>query len=133
MRTAPRTLRLRCDPDPQGPWLPRLRGSRVDPAPLPAPAPRHCCRLAPPELVLFSLGFMRLCVVVWWCGGVVLAGPGGGVGGGVAGVAGVQELEDMKRRLKEMEDEAAALREMQARVEKEMGAVPGAPVVRRVL
>lgn len=31
----------------------------------------------------------------------------------------------MKRRLKEMEDEAAALREMQAKVEKEMGAVQG--------
>ncbi|KAG4168316.1 hypothetical protein ERO13_A12G015700v2 [Gossypium hirsutum] len=29
----------------------------------------------------------------------------------------------MKRRLKEMEDEAAALREMQAKVEKEMGSV----------
>lgn len=44
------------------------------------------------------------------------------------GLVAVQELEDMKRRLKEMEDEAAALREMQARVEKEMGAVPGAPI-----
>ncbi|KAI5661377.1 hypothetical protein M9H77_20700 [Catharanthus roseus] len=33
------------------------------------------------------------------------------------------ELDDMKKRLKEMEDEAAALREMQAKVEKEMGAV----------
>ncbi|XP_021887174.1 polyadenylate-binding protein 2-like isoform X1 [Carica papaya] len=33
------------------------------------------------------------------------------------------ELDDMKRRLKEMEDEAAALREMQAKVEKEMGSV----------
>ncbi|KAF3435039.1 hypothetical protein FNV43_RR22126 [Rhamnella rubrinervis] len=31
------------------------------------------------------------------------------------------ELDDMKKRLKEMEDEAAALREMQAKVEKEMG------------
>lgn len=31
----------------------------------------------------------------------------------------------MKRRLKEMEDEAAALREIQAKVEKEMGAVQG--------
>ncbi|KAK4776828.1 hypothetical protein SAY86_005516 [Trapa natans] len=30
------------------------------------------------------------------------------------------ELEDMKKRLKEMEDEAAALREMQAKVEREM-------------
>ncbi|XP_021753223.1 polyadenylate-binding protein 2-like [Chenopodium quinoa] len=33
------------------------------------------------------------------------------------------DVEDMKKRLKEMEDEAAALREMQAKVEKEMGAV----------
>ncbi|EFJ15603.1 hypothetical protein SELMODRAFT_117870 [Selaginella moellendorffii] len=33
-----------------------------------------------------------------------------------------KELEDMKKRLKEMEDEAAALRDMQAKVEKEMGA-----------
>jgi polyadenylate-binding protein 2 len=32
------------------------------------------------------------------------------------------ELDEMKKRLKEMEDEAAALREMQAKVEKEMGA-----------
>ncbi|GER30420.1 polyadenylate-binding protein [Striga asiatica] len=32
------------------------------------------------------------------------------------------ELDDMKKRLKEMEDEAAALREMQAKVEQEMGA-----------
>ncbi|EFJ23874.1 hypothetical protein SELMODRAFT_102545 [Selaginella moellendorffii] len=32
------------------------------------------------------------------------------------------ELEEMKKRLKEMEDEAAALRDMQAKVEKEMGA-----------
>lgn len=32
----------------------------------------------------------------------------------------------MKKRLKEMEDEAAALREMQAKVEKEMGSsAPG--------
>ncbi|XP_058731417.1 polyadenylate-binding protein 2-like isoform X2 [Vicia villosa] len=31
------------------------------------------------------------------------------------------DLDDMKKRLKEMEDEAAALREMQAKVEKEMG------------
>ncbi|KAL5569708.1 hypothetical protein UlMin_026283 [Ulmus minor] len=34
-----------------------------------------------------------------------------------------KELEDMKKRLKEMEEEAGALREMQAKVEKEMGAV----------
>ncbi|KAJ4750507.1 Polyadenylate-binding protein family protein [Rhynchospora pubera] len=33
----------------------------------------------------------------------------------------IQELDDMKKRLKEMEDEANALREMQAKVEKEMG------------
>ncbi|KAK7319442.1 hypothetical protein RJT34_04163 [Clitoria ternatea] len=33
------------------------------------------------------------------------------------------DLDDMKKRLKEMEDEAAALREMQAKVEKEMGSV----------
>jgi len=32
----------------------------------------------------------------------------------------------MKKRLKEMEDEAAALREMQAKVEKEMGSAQGA-------
>ena len=37
----------------------------------------------------------------------------------------VQELDEMKKRLKEMEEEAAALREMQAKVEKEMGAVQG--------
>ncbi|XP_047155676.1 polyadenylate-binding protein 2-like isoform X2 [Vigna umbellata] len=36
-----------------------------------------------------------------------------------------EELDDMKKRLKEMEDEAAALREMQAKVEKEMGSVQG--------
>lgn len=36
-----------------------------------------------------------------------------------------QELDDMKKRLKEMEDEAAALREMQAKVEKEMGSAQG--------
>lgn len=34
------------------------------------------------------------------------------------------ELDDMKKRLKEMEDEASALREMQVKVEKEMGSVP---------
>ncbi|KAM7482304.1 hypothetical protein LguiB_006887 [Lonicera macranthoides] len=32
------------------------------------------------------------------------------------------ELDDMKKRLKEIEDESAALREMQAKVEKEMSA-----------
>ncbi|XP_020082465.1 polyadenylate-binding protein 2-like isoform X3 [Ananas comosus] len=35
----------------------------------------------------------------------------------------VKELDEMKKRLKDMEEEAAALREMQAKVEKEMGAV----------
>ncbi|KAK4716868.1 hypothetical protein R3W88_015206 [Solanum pinnatisectum] len=35
----------------------------------------------------------------------------------------IKELDEMKKRLKEMEDEAAALREMQAKVEKEMGSV----------
>uniref|UniRef100_A0A0D6R4N6 RRM domain-containing protein n=1 Tax=Araucaria cunninghamii TaxID=56994 RepID=A0A0D6R4N6_ARACU len=38
--------------------------------------------------------------------------------------AAAKELEEMKKRLKEMEEEAAALRDMQAKVEKEMGAVP---------
>nr|AFK38116.1 unknown [Medicago truncatula] len=33
------------------------------------------------------------------------------------------DLDDMKKRLKEMEDEAAALKEMQAKVEKEMGSI----------
>ncbi|GLT94377.1 hypothetical protein SLE2022_121200 [Rubroshorea leprosula] len=33
------------------------------------------------------------------------------------------DLDDMKRRLKEMEEESAALREMQAKVAKEMGSV----------
>jgi polyadenylate-binding protein 2 len=37
----------------------------------------------------------------------------------------LQELDEMKKRLKEMEEEATALREMQAKVEKEMGAVQG--------
>ncbi|CAN4123429.1 unnamed protein product [Withania somnifera] len=36
-----------------------------------------------------------------------------------------KELENMKRRLKEIEDEAGALREMQAKVEKEMGSSQG--------
>ncbi|XP_047982253.1 polyadenylate-binding protein 2-like isoform X3 [Salvia hispanica] len=39
----------------------------------------------------------------------------------------VVELDDMKKRLKEMEDEAATLREMQAKVEQEMGAVQADP------
>ncbi|XP_073145420.1 polyadenylate-binding protein 2-like isoform X1 [Henckelia pumila] len=39
------------------------------------------------------------------------------------GAAVVMGLDDMKQRLKEMEDEAAALREMQSKVEQEMGAV----------
>ncbi|KAJ0764581.1 hypothetical protein HanPI659440_Chr08g0293741 [Helianthus annuus] len=36
-----------------------------------------------------------------------------------------KELEDMKKRLKEIEEEAGALREMQAKVEKEMGSAQG--------
>ncbi|KAG6415996.1 hypothetical protein SASPL_123417 [Salvia splendens] len=36
-----------------------------------------------------------------------------------------QELESMKKRLQEIEEEAGALREMQAKVEKEMGANQG--------
>ncbi|KAG5574618.1 hypothetical protein H5410_054752 [Solanum commersonii] len=40
---------------------------------------------------------------------------------------GLKELDEMKKRLKEMEDEAAALREMQAKVEKEMGSVQADP------
>eukprot|EP00252_Welwitschia_mirabilis_P023959 TRINITY_DN6924_c0_g1_i1.p1 TRINITY_DN6924_c0_g1~~TRINITY_DN6924_c0_g1_i1.p1 ORF type:complete len:225 (+),score=50.87 TRINITY_DN6924_c0_g1_i1:307-981(+) len=42
--------------------------------------------------------------------------------------AAAKELEEMKKRLKEMEEEAAAFRDMQAKVEKEMGRVqdPGA-------
>ncbi|KAG5581058.1 hypothetical protein H5410_051685 [Solanum commersonii] len=40
-----------------------------------------------------------------------------------AGENSAGELDDMKKRLKEMEDEAVALREMQAKVEKEMGSV----------
>lgn len=35
----------------------------------------------------------------------------------------------MKKRLKEMEEEAVALREMQAKVEKEMGAVQGQIII----
>lgn len=35
-----------------------------------------------------------------------------------------KDLEEMKKRLKEMEEEAAALRDMQAKVEREMGALP---------
>ncbi|PPD82918.1 hypothetical protein GOBAR_DD20152 [Gossypium barbadense] len=35
-----------------------------------------------------------------------------------------KDLEDMKKRLREIEEEAGALREMQAKVEKEMGAIP---------
>uniref|UniRef100_F6HEI2 Polyadenylate-binding protein 2 n=1 Tax=Vitis vinifera TaxID=29760 RepID=F6HEI2_VITVI len=36
-----------------------------------------------------------------------------------------KNIEDMRKRLKEIEEEAGALREMQAKVEKEMGAVQG--------
>lgn len=42
---------------------------------------------------------------------------------GIGEDAASKELEEMKRRLKEMEEEAAALRDMQAKVEKEMGVV----------
>ncbi|PIA31016.1 hypothetical protein AQUCO_05300089v1 [Aquilegia coerulea] len=38
-----------------------------------------------------------------------------------------ENLEEMKKRLKEIEEEAGALREMQAKVEKEMGAVQEDP------
>lgn len=38
---------------------------------------------------------------------------------------GDMDLDEMRRRLKEMEDEAAALREMHAKVEKEIGSVQG--------
>ncbi|KAL7131583.1 hypothetical protein ABFS83_12G013200 [Erythranthe nasuta] len=41
---------------------------------------------------------------------------------GAEDAAASKELDEMKKRLKEMEEEAAALREMQAKVEKEMGA-----------
>ncbi|XP_020551633.1 polyadenylate-binding protein 2-like isoform X3 [Sesamum indicum] len=51
-------------------------------------------------------------------GDVEMAAAGAEAEGGAA-----VELDDMKKRLKEMEDEAAALREMQAKVEQEMGAV----------
>ncbi|WMV32097.1 hypothetical protein MTR67_025482 [Solanum verrucosum] len=36
-----------------------------------------------------------------------------------------KELENMKKRLKEIEDEACALREMQAKVEKEISSAQG--------
>ncbi|KAI3739340.1 hypothetical protein L2E82_29743 [Cichorium intybus] len=36
-----------------------------------------------------------------------------------------EDLEDMKKRLEEIKEEAGALREMQAKVEKEMGFVQG--------
>ncbi|KAG6418517.1 hypothetical protein SASPL_120721 [Salvia splendens] len=41
-----------------------------------------------------------------------------------------QELESMKKRLQEIEEEAGALREMQAKVEKEMGANQGIVEIR---
>ncbi|KAI3739841.1 hypothetical protein L2E82_30253 [Cichorium intybus] len=41
---------------------------------------------------------------------------------GVTNLLMEQELDDMKKRLKEMEEEAAAIRDMQAKVEKEMSA-----------
>lgn len=37
----------------------------------------------------------------------------------------LQNIEEMKKRMKEIEEETGALREMQAKVEKEMGAVQG--------
>ncbi|KAB2617481.1 polyadenylate-binding protein 2-like [Pyrus ussuriensis x Pyrus communis] len=46
-----------------------------------------------------------------------------------ADAAAVKELDEMKKRLKEMEEEAAALREMQAKVEKEMGAILQLPLL----
>ncbi|GER29405.1 polyadenylate-binding protein [Striga asiatica] len=52
-------------------------------------------------------------------GDVEMAAAEAGAEGGAA------ELDDMKKRLKEMEDEAAALRKMQAKVEQEMGSVQG--------
>lgn len=39
----------------------------------------------------------------------------------------------MKKRLKEMEEEAAALRDMQAKVEKEMSAVQGTTALLAVI
>jgi polyadenylate-binding protein 2 len=36
-----------------------------------------------------------------------------------------RDLEDMKKRIKEIEEEAGALREMQAKAEKDMGASQG--------
>lgn len=39
--------------------------------------------------------------------------------------SGMKELDEMRRRLKEMEDEAAALRDMHAKVEKEIGSTQG--------
>ncbi|MQL80275.1 hypothetical protein Taro_012720 [Colocasia esculenta] len=41
------------------------------------------------------------------------------------GEAAQESIDSMRKRLKEIEDEAGALREMQAKVEKEMGAVQG--------
>ncbi|XP_076922121.1 polyadenylate-binding protein 2-like [Bidens hawaiensis] len=41
--------------------------------------------------------------------------------------ANTKDLEDMKKRLKEIEEEASALREMQAKVEKEMGSAQDDP------
>lgn len=40
-----------------------------------------------------------------------------------------QELENMKKRLKEIEEEASALREMQGKVEKEMGIAQGVLII----
>ncbi|EXC21079.1 Polyadenylate-binding protein 2 [Morus notabilis] len=57
------------------------------------------------------------------CGGGLPSAAGDAGGRDQREPGGGLELEDMKKRLKEMEDEAGALREMQAKVEKEMGAV----------
>nr|GMD56420.1 polyadenylate-binding protein 2-like isoform X1 [Ipomoea batatas] len=44
---------------------------------------------------------------------------------GSSATANAKELDKLKRRLQEMEEEAAALREMQAKVENQMGAAQG--------
>ena len=40
----------------------------------------------------------------------------------------MQALDEMKKQLKEMEEEAATLHEMQAKVEKEMGTIQGSKI-----
>ncbi|CAH9139663.1 unnamed protein product [Cuscuta epithymum] len=44
-----------------------------------------------------------------------------------------KDLENMKKRLKEIEEESGALREMQAKVEKEMGGAQGLKIQRLLL